>query len=306
MGVSFLIFRAIRKLLTVKGKDCTNISKAKISLMLLFTVMMLCMNQLISSVLGDSNQFYLYFRYLAAILLGLSCALYHRKENLEYILFGILPGPFSVLASVAITNMTLEIALARIYIGVIASCFIIANWVRTFAHKDIFIKSLVYTGSILFLLSLLMCKLLLVRVTGCIPISVKMHMDQVTDGPAAGLLLKEELAEVYNENTAFLQEYITEEDNLLIFGCENIYYLFADAQIASPSTQGTSVFNELYLQYYESYPEKLPNVVILDKTFETNPDYNYSDQNQIMLNWIIEEFKNAEMIETDNLVLLRR
>jgi len=248
----------------------------------------------------------MYFRYLAVVLLGLSCTFYHKKENLEYILFGILPGLFSVLASVIMTNITFEIALSRIYIGIMASCFIIANWIRTFTRKDIFIKSLVYTGSILFLFSLFMCKLLLVRVTGCIPISIKMHMDQVTDGPAAGLFLKEELAEIYNENTAFLQNNVAKDDNLLIFGCENIYYLISCAQIASPSTQGTSVFNELYLKYYETHPEKAPNAVILDKIFETNPDYNYSRQNQIMLEWIMEEFENAEIIESDNLILLRK
>ena len=62
----------------------------------------------------------------------------------------------------------------------------------------------------------------------------------------------------------------------------------------------------MYLKYYEYLPEKLPNVVIIDKTFDENPDYYYSHQNQILLDWITEEFKNASVIETANLIIYRK
>lgn len=202
---------------------------------------------------------------------GIICFFADKKENRAYFLFGICPGLISVIASAAITNMTLEIAMARLYVTVIAACFILADLLRSKFSQDKFLKGLAYTGAVFFLFSLLMCKLLLVRVTGCIPISMKMHMKPVTDGPAAGLWLKEELADIYNANTAFIKANLSEDDRLLYFGCENIYYLTVSADIATPSTQGTSVFNEIYLEYYAKYPEKLPNVVIIDKTFATAP-----------------------------------
>ena len=61
----------------------------------------------------------------------------------------------------------------------------------------------------------------------------------------------------------------------------------------------------MYLLYYEQHPEKLPNVVIIDKNFSTNPYYNYSYQNQIVLDWIAEEFADAQVIETDHLIILK-
>ncbi len=276
-----------------------------IPVLLLLTSIFLSANHLLSSVLGDTNQFYLYFRFLVVVLFGISCSLFgNRIINLEYTLLGIIPGILSVFASAAITNMTFEIALARIYIAVIASCFIIGNMFRTSSFSTLFHK-ITYFGAVLLVLSLLMCKLLLVRVTGCIPISVKMHMELVTDGPAAGLLLKTELAESYSQNTALIKANIMAGDRLLYFGCENIYYLAANTELATPSTQGTSVFNETYLQYYEKYPEKLPNVVIIDKTFETNPHYNYSEQNQVVLDWIAAEFSDAIITETEYMIILR-
>ncbi len=300
-------FALFTKKLIIKEKGCPKLSRQLLPILLLFTITFMSLNHLISSLLGDTNQFYLYLRYLIIVILGVFCMSADPKtENREYFLFGIIPGLLSVLASAAITNMTLEIALARVYIAVIATCFIVGNKLKNPKHTDTLFSSLAYISAIFFLSSLFMCKLLLVRVTGCIPISVKMHMNLVTDGPAAGLLLKEELAQCYNENTAFIKANLSEEDRLLYFGCENIYYLISDAQLATPSTQGTAVFNEMYLTYYEQYPEKLPNVVIIDKSFETNPNYNYSWKNQVVLDWIMEEFADAVRVETDYVILLRK
>lgn len=305
LGISFLISLAVSKLLSKNGKDWNIFLKPSLSILLLFTIILLSINHLFFSILGDTNQFYLYFRFLVIVLFGITCATLSKNNTKEYLFLGIIPGILSVLASAVVTNMSFEIALARIYIAVMASCFIVGNLLHVEYQQNKFFKNLLYVATVFYLLSLLMCKLLLIRVTGCIPISIKMHMAPVIDGPAAGLFLKEELAQLYNENTAFFKENVTDKDLLLYFGCENIYYLIVNAELSTPSTQGTAVFNEMYLYYYEKYPEKIPNIVIIDKNFEIDPAYNYSGNNQIILNWIMEEFKNATIIETDNLILLR-
>ena len=255
--------------------------------------------------MGDVNQFFLYFRFLMITLLGIAATLYCRNKCRKYLLLGILPGIIGVFASASITNMTFEIALARIYIAVMASAFIICTVIQDRYSDDQIIKSACLGTTVLFTLGLLVCKLLLLRVTGCIPVSIKMDMALVTKGPVAGILVDVDLAAQYNENIDFIQAYTSENDNLLYFGCENIYYMASDAEIATPSTQGTAVFNEMYLMYYDEHPEKIPNVVIIDKNFSTNPYYNYSPQNQIVLDWIMDEFADAEITETEYLIIMR-
>ncbi len=307
MALSFLIIMGSRKYFSARGKIYPILSKPIMPAILILTIMLFSLEQIGLSLLGDANQFYLYFRFLVVLLLGIVYSFLYKKSTWDYFLLGIFPGFLSVLASAAITNMTFEISLARSYIAVMALCFIVGHLLQTKFQQDALFKGLAFAGVFLFLISLLVCKLLLVRVTGCIPISVKMHTDSITEGPVAGLLLKEELAAAYNENTAFIRENITEKDCLLYFGCENIYYLVVDAKIATPSTQGTAVFNETYLQYFEKYPDKIPNVVLIDKSFDANPEYYYSVQNQIVLDWIMEEFENATVVlETDRLILMRK
>lgn len=273
---------------------------------LLIAVGLFSVTQIVVSFLGEANQFYLYFRFLVIAILGIVSTFLCVQKDLRYLLLGILPGLASVLASAAITNMSFEIALAKIYIAVMATCFLVCLLIKENYDRNKVCKSITIGAALLFLMGLLVCKLLLVRATGCIAISVKMHMDPVHYGPVAGILAEEKLAAHFNHCIPILQENITDEDRLLYFGCENIFYLASDATIATPSVQGTAVFNEMYLHYYEEHPDKLPNVVVIDKTFETNPVYRYAPQNYIMADWIRTEFADATVVETDYLTILRK
>lgn len=261
---------------------------------------------ILGSLLYDKNQFYMYFRFLFATVVGVVCFAISAKKNSQYFWFGIMPGFVGVIASVLVTNMSLEISVARTYIGVMATLFIVGNVIKERFDKVVAVKVAGYIVVCAFIGGLVISKLLLVRVTGCLPVTVKMEMDWVKEGPVAGLLIDDELAAQYNENISMIEQYVDADDNLLYFGCENIYYLVSGANLAAPSVQGTTVFNEIFLKYYEEHPERTPNVVIIDKEFELNPVYNYSEQNNIMKEWIEDEFSNAKVTETTYFIILER
>lgn len=294
------------KFTPIKGHVKVNGKSVLLIIQLLLTISFLCVNHIWCSFLGDANQFYLYFRFLLVAILGIALSTLFKEKSKSYLWFGIIPGFMAVFSSALITNMSFEIALARIYIAVMATCFLVAGVLKEKYSESQLIQVISFGTAVVFLLGLLVCKLLLVRVTGCIPISVKMHMGMVNHGPVAGVLVKDELADKFNRDFAAITDYTDSTDRLLYFGCENIYYLGTEAKPATPSVQGTAVFNNQYIEYFEKHPDKTPNVVIIDKSFFTNPYYNYQEQNQIVLDWIDKEFKNAEMVETDYLKILRK
>lgn len=272
----------------------------------LLTVGTFLLEQIFVPLFGEENQFYLYFRFLVVVLTGLVGVVLYKSENKVYLWLGIFPGFLGVVASILVTNMTLEVAMARIYIGVMATCFILCAVLRDKLTSSMVTRVAGYFMIVCFIGGLLVCKLLLVRVTGCIPISIKMHMAPVTEGPAAGLLLKEELAAQYNATVPLMEEYVQEEDTLLYFGCEHLNYMITQAVPATPSVQGTTVFDEVFLKYYEEHPERLPNVVVIDKSFFTNPHYRYAEKNQVVLDWIMVEFAEAEVVEMEYFTILRK
>lgn len=258
------------------------------------------------SLLENQNQFYLYFRFLFIALLGLISFFIIPKKNKDYFLLGILPGVMGAVASVLVTNMSIEITMARMYIAVLATFMMVAELIREKYSRDRLVQIISYGAGVALVIGLIVSKLVLVRVTGCLPVTLRMDMDWVKKGPATGLLIEDDFAWQYNENIPLITENITETDRVLYFGCENIYYMVSGATIATPSVQGTTVFNEMFLSYYAEHPDKVPNVVIIDKAFIDNPRYQYHKENQFMLDWIAEEFKDAEVVETGYVTILRR
>lgn len=95
------------------------------------------------------------------------------------------------------------------------------------------------------------------------------------------------------------------EDKLLYIGSENIVYLWTGAQVATPSTQGTNVYNNMFVHYYEKYPEKTPTVIVVDKELGENPVYYNSPQNYILYEWM-EQMGYQEILDADYLKLYRR
>lgn len=274
---------------------------------MLSVTLILCMIHMWDSIFADKNQFYMYFRYLWIILLGLMVYKLFGRENSIYLYAGIIPGLVGVLASLLVTNMTLEIALARVYIGVLATIFLLKDAVFKQADSRKYLKALSYITMLAFLGGLLVSKLVLVRFTGCIPATVMAPFEQVEDGPAKGIWVREELAWQYNDNYRVMNQAVWPEDKVLYFGCENLYYLFVENIVfATPSVQGTTVFDEVFLQYYDEHPERMPNVVIIDKLFQQNPYYRYSEENIALEEWIAEKFTDADVTESDCFIILRK
>lgn len=318
IGIAEVVIRKIRDRRSKKAGDNgvtseagrhTPIGKIVLKYVLIFMILWFGVfvgEHIRGSLLEDKNQFYLYFRFLFASIVGVICFATCLRQNAEYFWLGILPGLAGMMASVLVTNMSFEISVARAYIGVMATFFMVGNLIKEKYNQDMALKAVSYIVACVFIGGLILSKLILVRVTGCLPVTLKMDMAWVKEGPAAGLLAQESIAVQYNENIPLIEAYVDENDCLLYFGCENIYYMVSGADIGTPSVQGTTVFNEMFFKYYEEHPEREPDIVIIDKTFETNPVYNYSEQNDIMKDWIEEEFKNAKVTETTYFTILER
>ena len=307
LGIPVLIGCVLAVFLKKTGVCCRKSWKESVLFGLLSVTLILCVIHMWDSVFADKNQFYMYFRYLWIVIIGLTAYKLFRKDNSVYLYAGIIPGLVGVLASMLVTNMTLEIALARVYIGVIATIFLLKDAVYEQVGTEKCLKALSYVTMLVFLSGLLVSKLILVRFTGCIPATIKAPFEQVADGPAKGILVREEIAWQFNDNYRVMNESLKSGDKLLYFGCENLYYLFVEGIIfATPSVQGTTVFDEVFLRYYEEHPERMPNVVIIDKLFPQNPYYRYSEKNIILEEWIAEEFADAEVTESDCFIILRK
>lgn len=258
--------------------------------------------------LDDQNQFYQQLRYIAVLLPGLYLAVRYRRQMAMWLYLCVLPGFVSLPAVLFITNMNTNVSYSKAFLGVLGAfliCYQYGKEVVCGEKRSRLLAGLQGFTALSMLIGLFVCRLLLVRVTGCLPVTILAPMEQMTAGPEKGIFILRDTARVWNDNYQQLEGLVEAGDRMLYFGAENLIYVAADCEIAAPSTQGTTVYNEMYLYYYEEHPERKPNVIVLDKTYSGESIYPYSYENQTLLDWLAEEYADAERIETDYMTILR-
>ncbi len=260
---------------------------------------------LLGAIFGDRNLFFLQSRYVAISLPALVIGIRRRKE-LGIWLYGLLiPAYLSLFAVLLVTNMDTNTSYAKLFAGVLGSIILYSLCLKERNRERSGSLSLGLGVSVSFLfLGLFVSRLLLIRVTGCLPLTVNARLEKMEYGAEKGIYVLEDRARIWNENYPLLQEILEPGDRLLYIGAENLIYLTEECEVASPSTQGTNVYNEMFLKYFGSHPEKLPDLIVIDKTFFTNDSYgNYFGADEV-LNWIAENYGDRKIIETNHLTIV--
>lgn len=261
----------------------------------------------------DRNQFFFQARYMAvlppALLIGIR---FHRKMAV-WLYLCVVPGFMSVVAVLFMTNMDTNTTYAKAFLGVLGSLLILyqcgrENWENSYGKKVFSVLSYALGGMLL--AGFLVCRLILIRVSGCLPITIRASLEKMENGPEKGIYVLADTAEIWNDNYRELEDYIDREDRVLYIGAEGLIYVKLEALLATPSTQGTVVYNEMFLRYYEEHPDRVPNVIVYDKTFGENPVYSlyygYSLQNPEFFQWIEENYRDARKTETGHMIILKK
>ena len=264
-------------------------------------VIIYCIIQIYGCLFMDENQFFMQSRYLLIAVFSIFIYVAFKPKEKEIFWFGIIPGFVSMFAALLLTNMTMNVAYSKLYICVI-SCFLLLFMLI----KNKIFKIISYIMCIFLLINLFICKLILIRVTGCLPVTINANFEKIQIGPLKGIYMVERTANTINDNCSFISEYVSERDNLFYFGCENLIYLCTEANVSVASVQGTSVFNQSFLDYFKENPYKYPTVVAVDKNFNTDYYMVYNPYNYIIDEWIEKEFEYSNKIETDNMILYIR
>lgn len=261
----------------------------------------------------DKNQFFFQIRYMAFLLPAILLGICRFRKMAVWLFLCVIPGLVSVIAVLFVTNMDTNVTYAKAFWAVPGSLIILELYRKEIMESSFWGKIfpvLQYAAGTALLAGLLVCRLLLLRVSGCLPVTIMAPLEKMENGPEKGIWVLADTAAVWNDNYRELEKYITEEDKVLYIGAENLIYAKMEALPATPSTQGTTVYNEMFLYYYEEHPDRIPNVIIYDKTFGENPayalSYAFSLQNPVLFQWIEENYGNAQKIETEYMILLRK
>ena len=118
------------------------------------------------------------------------------------------------------------------------------------------------------------------------PVTIRAKLEKVENGPAKGIYILKNQADAWNGSYKAFKEVIDSDKNVLYIGQEQLFYVTFVDRVATPSVQGTTAFNEMYGKYYEVFPDKYPEIVVRDASFDVNPAYYYSEENEYIFKWL--------------------
>lgn len=314
--ILFAVYMIITHVCKNKGMEKVVTAKCALPVFIVFLVLagfFMQIRAVWGNLFEDKNQFFYQARYIGILFPGIILGIRYRKRMAPWLYLCVFPGILSVISVLFVTNMDTNVTYSKAFIGVLGSFLILNEYGKNIVEKQFWKKSLMvaqYAAGGMVLATLLVCRLLLIRVTGCLPVTVLAPLEKMSAGPETGIYVLADTAEIWNDNYRELENYVDREDKLLYIGAENLIYVKTEACPATPSTQGTTVFNEMYLYYYEEHPDRLPDIVVFDKTFGENPayalSYGFSLDNHVFLDWVAENYGNGKVIETDHMIILRK
>lgn len=233
---------------------------------MLFFLVVLCIYHFVSAALvGDRYRYLSVFP--AIILCGWrACRVCSKNEKMIYNIGAVL-SVGALLATLMLTNLTFLTSVAYMILGVMVSFLPVSKYLES--------QAISVGKSVSLAVLILFCGVTVFRGGFLIihgdytnaSIFYLLDAPQIIHyGPSKGMVTDYYSGLVINETAEEWPEYVQDGDRILIVTSgylNSAAYMYADTEIATPSTICTPTYDEKLLKYWELYPEKYPNVVII-------------------------------------------
>ncbi len=187
-------------------------------------------------------------------------------EKKKVLTIGIIATLAAYVGVMYISDLAMYYTLPHGSLGIIFACMVVIYGLEHLQKEQA--KPLIY----ILLISLCVCSLVGKGYTlrGGKPENNVLAIGGIMkDGPAAGIIADYMNAYIYNSNYADYKAYIQEGENVLIvanmiMSAGTTPYLFSEANVSHYSIVDPTAYDERLLTYWELYPEKYPDVIVVD------------------------------------------
>lgn len=255
----------------------------------------------------------LYFHglYFAGIILYFAGKGKEKPDFLNRVLFwtGSAAGGAIWLSALVITNTTISVTGSYLMPGILTGLVLLAGQgeeERDGAEKTQKIQNaggrafggILYQGMVLCLLGVtLFAKgFLICSVEGRKDNVMSFVRQKALSGPAKNIYCRYMDGYSYNEAAGLLKEYTEGNRSVLYVGQHSLYYMLGEQTIGNYSTISTPTFDERLVEYWERYPEHMPELVLCDTPARLKDVEQY-----LILGDLLEE---RELIENEAFIRL--
>lgn len=210
-----------------------------------------------------------------------------------YMWFGAIIGIASLACVMMLTDLTL---LASIPHGMLGSICMLALFTYIFGEHKPYLLFLLIT----FCLTACVGKGYTLRDGFGAYNNVLQSRGICKNGPAIGTITNYMGAYIYNNEFEFWQENIEEDSKVLIVtanvqSVNTIQYTFKNAEVCHYSIVDPTAYDERLLTYWSYYPDKMPDVIVVDCWFGNL----FFEEDSWIMQYIENDFNYTEVIDGD-------
>ncbi len=217
-------------------------------------------------------------------------------EKKYFYLCGIVISVLQFISTLLLTNLVFVASVPFLLIAALVSFLPLAEALRMVEGRkyvNIFVKVCLIVG----IATLMFRNVYIIRPMQGDVSSILKIGSIVKEGPAIGIISEYMGPYIQNETIKEWREYIKEGQSVYLIGgsLDTMGYLYADTEIAAPSLVPTPGYNEAILEYWETNPDKYPDVIIASCWYgQLNAELA---EDSWIMQWIEEEYCPAYCID---------
>lgn len=213
------------------------------------------------SMLRPSGVYGFQIRYVM-IVLSFAPLLYRIKDReLACLFYGM--GFFMLLGTLLGSNLGIAENAAFLYLSLIA--VIIGQGQESWEDRRT--QQYAICAVLCLLLSVILVKGFVVRINGTHPANILTEREQMDFGPFAGIYLDLEQKEEYRYKKQTIDQFVREEDVMLIMSQDPVYNLMSEANFTSATALTTPVYGKQWVEYYRDRDYRKPTIILIDKAY---------------------------------------
>ncbi|MBQ7766599.1 MAG: hypothetical protein IJ397_07150 [Lachnospiraceae bacterium] len=197
-----------------------------------------------------------------------------RITKQEFLKF-VLPSLIATFSGALLTNTGIYVISVMLIPAII---YLLTKTADTETNATTSNKIIIYALLLIFLFSRgwLVCE------SGSFKADMTYVKQKALSGPAKGIYCRYIEGYQYNQVQALADQYIESDASVLCISGHTLWYLLSDYQIANYSTISTPTYDERLLEYYDLYPDKKPDYILVDAGIDTT-SFNDIFDDYIML-----------------------
>lgn len=226
--------------------------------------------------------------YLLLLVLSIVFAKACSEDEKQVLALGWSLAAVNVLATGLLSNLTVYSAFCYMILGVLVSVIPLTKMggmLKSETKPEGGIKHII---SICFATTILFMNLYIFR-----PMDIQYYAplyeirNVVKAGPAVGTFSNYIGPFCMNATYEEWQEKIAPGEKVLVMGKSHLEYLYQDAEICGKDVQPTASYDETQLSYWERYPEKQPDVVVVEDWYG---EFSRVEEDSAVMEWVRDNY----------------